>query len=121
MPATTVDIGLIKDVVRSACRAPSQHNAQPWQWVARRGRLDLFLDSSRAMVADPSGREALIGCGAALDHLRVAIAAAGWQAHIARFPNPNDPNHLASIDFTPMEYVTDGQRRRASAIRWSTR
>jgi nitroreductase len=93
MPATTVDTGLIKDVVRSACRAPSLHNAQPWQWVARRGRLALFLDSSRAMVSDPSGREALIGCGAALDHLRVAIAAAGWQAHIARFPNPNDPNH----------------------------
>ena len=120
MPATTVDTGLIKDAVRSACRAPSLHNSQPWQWVARRGQLELFLDSSRAMVSDRSGREALIGCGAALDHLRVAIAAAGWQAHTTRFPNPNDPNHLASIDFTPMEYVTDGHRRRASAI-WARR
>lgn len=120
MPVTMVDTGVIKDAVRSACRAPSLHNAQPWQWVAGRGRLQLFLDSSRPMVSDRSGREALIGCGAALDHLRVAMAAAGWQAHIARFPNPNDPNHLASIDFTPMHYVAQGHRRRADAI-WARR
>lgn len=120
MPAATVDIGLLKDVVRTACRAPSLHNSQPWQWVARRGQLELFLDSSRSMLADRSGREALIGCGAAIDHLRVAAAAAGWQADVARFPNPNDPNHLASIAFTPLEYVTEGHRRRASAI-WARR
>jgi hypothetical protein len=117
MPATKVETRLIKDAVRSACRAPSLHNSQPWQWVANNGRLELFLDSSREMLSDRSGREALIGCGAALDHLRVATAAAGWQAHVARLPNPNDPNHLASIDFTPMDYVTEGHRRRAGAIK----
>src|SRR5262249_19303491 len=98
----------------------SLHNSQPWQWVAGRGQLELFLGSTREMVSDRSGREALIGCGAALDHLRVAIAAAGGQAQVARFPNPKDPNHLASIDFPPMECVTDDQRRRASAI-WTRR
>lgn len=116
MSATTVAIGLLEDVVRSACRAPSLHNSQPWQWVARRGELELYLDSSRSMLADRSGREALIGCGAALDHVRVAAAAAGWHASVARFPNPNDPNHLASFVFTPMDFVTDGQRRRARMI-----
>jgi nitroreductase len=61
MPAAMVDTELIKDAVRSACRAPSLHNSQPWQWVARRGRLELFLGLGRAMVSDRSGREALIG------------------------------------------------------------
>jgi hypothetical protein len=89
-------------------------------WVARRGRLELFLGLGRAMVSDRSGREALIGCGAALDHLRVATAAAGWQAEVSRFPDPNDPNRLASIAFIPMECVTDSQRSRASAI-WARR
>lgn len=120
MPATMVETGLVKDLVRSACRAPSLHNTQPWQWVAKRGQLSLFLDSSRAMLSDRSGREALIGCGAALDHLRVASAAAGWKACITRFPDPNDPNHLASISFAPTEFITEGHRRRASAI-WQRR
>jgi hypothetical protein len=120
MPADTVDTELIEDAVRSACRAPSLHNSQPWQWVAGGGQLDLFLDPSRAMVSDRSGREALISCGAALDHLRVALAAAGRRARISRFPDPKDPNHLASIDFTPAGTVTDDGRRRASAI-WARR
>lgn len=116
MPATMVETQVIKDAVQLACRAPSLHNTQPWQWIYRSGRLDLFLDPSRVMLSDRSGREALISCGAVLDHLRVAMAAAGWQGNVDRFPNPNDLNHLASIDFTAMDYVTEGHRRRAEAI-----
>lgn len=120
MPAAVVDTELIKDAVRSACRAPSLHNSQPWLWVARGNQLELFLDLDRPMVSDRSGREALIGCGAALDHFRVAIAAAGWQAQASRFPDASDPNHLASITFARMEHVTDSQRSRAGAI-WARR
>lgn len=116
MPTTLVETQVIKDAVRLACRAPSLYNAQPWQWVLDTGRLQLFLDPSRVMLSDRSGRETLIGCGAALDHLRVAMAAAGWQAHVDRFPSPDDPNHLASIEFTLMDCVTDDDRRRADAI-----
>jgi nitroreductase len=120
MAATLVEAGVIEDAVLSACRAPSQHNSQPWQWVFSDGQLRLFLDPSRVMDTDQSAREALIGCGAALDHLRVAMTAAGWRAHIDRFPNPDSPNHLASIEFTPIEYMTERDRRRASAI-WERR
>jgi nitroreductase len=116
MPTTVVETEVIEDVVRTACRAPSLHNSQPWQWVFNRGQLRLFLDPSRVTNTDQSAREALISCGAALDHLRVAMAAAGWQSQMDRFPNPNSPNHLASIEFTPMDCVTDRDRRRASAI-----
>ena len=79
MTDTLVGAEVVKDAVRSACRAPSLHNSQPWQWVFDGGQLRLFLDPSRVMDTDQSAREALIGCGAALDHLRVAIAAAGWR------------------------------------------
>src|SRR5271155_5867339 len=120
MPTTAVETEVIEDVVRTACRAPSLHNSQPWQWVFNRGQLRLFLDPSRVMDTDQSAREALISCGAALDHLRVAMAAAGWQSQIDRFPDPKNPNHLASIEFSPMEFVTDRDRRRASAI-WMRR
>jgi nitroreductase len=116
MPATLPETKVIEDVVRTACRAPSLHNSQPWQWVFKRGQLRLFLDPSRVMDTDHFARQALISCGAALDHLRVAMAAAGWQSQVDRFPNPDSPNHLASIEFSPMDFVTDRDRRRASAI-----
>lgn len=116
MPTTTVETDVIEDAVRTACRAPSLHNSQPWQWVFNRGQLRLFLDPSRVMDTDHAAREALISCGAALDHLRVAMAAAGWQSHIDRFPHPHSPNHLASIEFTPTGFVTERDRKLAAAI-----
>jgi nitroreductase len=120
MPATAVEAEVIKDAVRAACRAPSLHNSQPWQWVFTGDQLLLFLDPSRVVNTDQSAREALIGCGAALDHLRVAMAAAGWQSHVDRFPTPDNPNHLASIQFNRLDFVTDRDRRRAGAI-WERR
>ncbi|BBX97057.1 NAD(P)H nitroreductase [Mycobacterium lacus] len=66
--------------------------------------------------ADSSGREAIISCGALLDHFRVAMAAVGWDTKVDTFPNPNYLDHLASIDFAPMDYVAQGRRERADAI-----
>lgn len=118
-----VETKVIQDAVRLACRAPSLYNSQPWLWVADGSRLDLFLDPSRVLHADRSRRhtdrsrrQALISCGAALDHLQVAMAAAGWTAKVDRFPTANNPEHLATIEFAPMEHVTDDERRRADAI-----
>jgi hypothetical protein len=116
MPATTVQTETIKEAVRLACRAPSLHNSQPWQWVAGRGALQLFLNPARVLDYDQSRREALIGCGAALHHLKVAMTAAGWYTHIDPFPNSDDPNYLASLTFTPNDNVTDKDRHRADAI-----
>ncbi|MCV7348313.1 NAD(P)H nitroreductase [Mycolicibacterium rhodesiae] len=117
MVMSTLDPQVIANAVELACRAPSVHNSQPWRWVAEGPSLKLFLDAGRVPHAtDRSGREAVISCGAVLDHLRVAVAAAGWQAIISRFPNPNEPEHLATIDFSAMEFVTDAVRSRADAI-----
>ena len=117
MPATMVDTQVIRDAVRLACRAPSLHNSQPWRWVVAGDTVQLFVEPDRVVRgADSSGREALIACGAVLDHFRVAMAAAGFTANADRFPNPNNRLHVASIDFTAMEFVTDGHRQRANAI-----
>lgn len=116
MHATKVRTETVRDSVRAACRAPSLHNIQPWRWVLDDDELMLFLDPDRVLPSDRGGREAVIGCGAALDHLRVAMSSAGLRTNVERFPNPNDPNHLASMKFARMDYVTDGYRRRADAI-----
>ena len=117
MPQAVLDVEVVKRAVQLACRAPSVHNSQPWHWVAEGAVLHLFVDRQRWVhSADRSGREAIISCGAVLDHLRIAMVAAGWQAHIERFPNPNNRDHLASLEFSPLEFVTDAQRNRTEAI-----
>ncbi len=118
MRDVVVDSDVIKDAVELACRAPSLYNSQPWRWVSDGHVVDLFADPGRAPThTDTTGREALISCGAVLDHFRVAMTAAGWTAHVDRFPNPNNLDHLASIDFSPLGFVTEGHRLRADAIR----
>jgi hypothetical protein len=44
------------------------------------------------------------------------MTAAGWMATVNRFPDLANPEHLATVEFTPMDCVTDDQRRRADAI-----
>lgn len=108
---------VIRDAVELACRAPSLHNSQPWRWVAVADGLHLFLDPSRVLdSADRSGREAVISCGAMLHHVCVALAAGGWAAHVDRLPDPDRPDHLATVTVTEMEHVTVAHRRRADAI-----
>lgn len=117
MAKSALDPQVVANAVELACRAPSVHNSQPWHWVVTGDELKLFFEPHRVPHAtDLSGREAIISCGAVLDHLRVAVAAAGWRADIERFPNPNDLDHLATISFTPLELVTDAHRARADAI-----
>lgn len=116
---TTPQIGceLIVDALQVACRAPSLHNTQPWRWTLTGNTVDLYLDPSRrAESADGSGRQALLSCGAVLDHFRVVVAAAGWQTTVTRFPDTDNRHHLANIVLTPAPSVNPEQRRRADAI-----
>jgi nitroreductase len=118
MTQAVIDTDAIKDAVFLACRAPSLHNSQPWRWVVEGDVFHLHSDPTRiGQHTDSTGREVIISCGAVLDHLRVAMAAAGWQANVDRFPNPNNLGHLASVYFSPIEFVTDAHRARAEAIR----
>ncbi|TGD88577.1 NAD(P)H nitroreductase [Mycolicibacterium sp. CH28] len=117
MVKSALDPQVLANAVELACRAPSVHNSQPWHWVSEGPELKLFVEPHRdPRATDISGREAIISCGAVLDHLRVAAAAAGWQAQVSRFPNPNDLDHLATIGFSRLDFVTDAHRARADAI-----
>lgn len=87
--------------VERALRAPSVHNTQPWRWRIGDRRVDLFVDRGRQLVAtDPGGRDALISCGAALHHLRVALAHSGLATRTARMPDPEDRLNLATVTVT---------------------
>lgn len=117
MLQTRPGIAVIRNALKVACRAPSIHNSQPWHWVLNGPELQLFVDRIRRVdIADQSGREAILSCGSVLDHLRVAMTSAGWKAQISRFPEPDNPDLLATIAFRPVEFVTEIQHKRAAAI-----
>jgi hypothetical protein len=103
-----------------ANRAPSLHNAQPWHWLI--GDTSIHL-----MAGQPPATGPLLGCGAALHHLRVAFAALGWRTIVHRLPNPGEATHLAAVEFarhTPSteDIVLAGaiSRRRTDRRRFSS-
>ncbi|WP_269194584.1 Acg family FMN-binding oxidoreductase [Blastococcus sp. VKM Ac-2987] len=104
-------------VVAAATRAPSIHNTQPWRFVARPDRLELFLDPDRALpVLDPSARQQVISCGTALEFAVVALAARGWEAEVEELPDAAEPTHLAGVRITPGGEPSADDRALAAAI-----
>jgi hypothetical protein len=92
----------LRRIVELACRAPSVHNSQPWLWRVATGRIDLYSDARRQLpVADSTGRNLVISCGAALHHARVAASSLALEADVDRMPSPGNPSHLAAIDLRP--------------------
>jgi nitroreductase len=96
---TGPDEASLRRAVASAVRAPSVYNCQPWRWrVSTRDGVDLFADRDRRLIViDPQGRDLLLSCGAALNHLEVALAGQGLSAEITRLPDPENSDHLARV------------------------
>lgn len=84
-----------------AQRAPSILNTQPWRWRWDENVLRLYADQSRQLTSiDPDGRLLTLSCGAALHHARVALAGAGCDVAVSRFPDPADARLLAELRVT---------------------
>ena len=124
----TISTAELSATVELACRAPSLHNSQPWRWVFENSSLHLFADHARVgRHTDATGREVILSCGAALDHLQVAAAAAGWQVTVRGIPTPTITTISRQPSFTGQSPRTSTRtswpkRSRAGApIGWRSR
>lgn len=89
---------MLRRCIEAATRAPSKHNAQPWRFEIVEGLIELHADGSRGMpVTDPDGRELVIGCGAALYALRLAMRCEGHEPVTAFFPEGVSFSVLARV------------------------
>jgi hypothetical protein len=86
-------------VAGAAALAPSVHNTQPWvlefhsnNEVVLVERLDRQLPRH-----DPLGRDRLISCGAALEHVRLAMCVLGWLPDVALRPDHTHPDEVARV------------------------
>lgn len=97
---TQTDTQVLARAARTAGYAPSIHNTQPWRWRVTGSTLHLYAERDRQLpVTDPLGRLLILSCGAALHHVRLAIAAEGWHTEVHRLPD-GDASLLASITLT---------------------
>jgi nitroreductase len=111
-----VDRRTVRTALALAARAPSIHNSQPWRWVVGARSVHLYADLRRWLPAtDVQGRDMIVSCGAALHHLRVALAASGLASSVHRMPNPNEPDHLAALEVRPRP-AGDAELALAAAI-----
>jgi nitroreductase len=113
----TVDVFTPEEIavlVRAANAAPSLHNTQPWRFRDLPDRIELHLDPHRALpAADPSGREQVISCGAALFNLRLAMAHLAYQPIVEL---RGASNHLATVRRGPHREPTSMEARLYAAV-----
>jgi nitroreductase len=98
--------------------APSIHNTQPWRWRVQGSILELYGEVTRQLAnTDPSGRLLVVSAGAALHHVRVALAAEGWAVKVDRLPDPDEPTLLARLVVIGRTEVTPESMRLMQTIR----
>jgi hypothetical protein len=88
----------LRFALRYAILAPSSRNTQPWRFRVLGDSVALYLDAARALhVADPDERELMVSCGAALEHLYLALRHFGYEAIVKVFPTLSSPDLLARV------------------------
>ncbi|MEV5837583.1 hypothetical protein [Nocardia sp. NPDC052112] len=116
-PSEVPDHPTMMAAMRLAAHAPSVHNTQPWRWIFDGVRLHLYSDTDRQLsAADPRGRQLVISCGAMLHHVSTVFATYNWHTDVVRLPDPEQPQHLAAIEFRPWPDPPAEIRARTDAI-----
>jgi len=108
--------GHARFLVTAAARAPSVHNTQPWRFRVGPEAVELWTDPQRKLRADPSGREMLISCGAALFGLRLAIRSLGYLPVTELLPDPAQLRLMARVRTGAAAPANDLERQMLDAV-----
>ena len=86
--------------LKYAALAPTESGWQPWHFRMADTHLELLAKNSPAREeADPDRREFMIGCGSALQYLKLALKHFGCLGRVALFPDLGQPALVARVHF----------------------
>lgn len=114
----------LRFLLNYAVLAPSILNTQPWKFEVKEHKVYLFADRDRQLkTLDAKGRQLMLSCGAALFHFRVAARHFGFASSTTPFPDPHNPDLLATVSLTNPKRASTADEAlfRAIAIRRTNR
>ena len=91
-----------------AITAPNPHNLQPWLVDLREANaITVYTDRDRVLPeTDPFGRQILIGHGAFIELLVMALGSQGLTAHVTLWPQGGMPDALRDWSRQPIARIT---------------
>lgn len=117
MTTSPVPMEDVRTVVELAGLAPSVHNTQPWHFSWNGAAFDVREDLARALpVIDPTGRERLLSCGAAVLHAELALTRLGWATTTTLLPDGEDDEVLARLEVTGRRQGTAREHDLSDAV-----
>ena len=88
----------VRFLLECAMLAPSSHDTQPWELVARGNTVEVRADLGRWLrVADPQRRELYISLGCALENLLIAAERLGFGHEIVFHADADRTRHAATV------------------------
>lgn len=106
---TRAEVGVL---VRAVSNAPSVHDTMPWFLETRDHCAELYENVERWLPHhDPTGRDRLISCGAALANLRLAVRSLGWCFDVELYPERRS-DLVARLTTTARQTVTERELAR---------
>src|ERR1017187_5201736 len=91
-PANDLPREKLMFALKYAALAPTESGWLPWHFRMADSHLELLAKNSPAREeADPDRREFMIGCGSALQYLKLALKHFGCLGRVAVFPDLGQP------------------------------
>lgn len=84
------------EIVEAAVKAPVYSADRPWA-LELHGRSVYLFETGQRSGHDPLGFDRLLSCGAALEHVVLAIRSAGWHPHVVFPTDQASPGVLAVV------------------------
>lgn len=91
---------ILEEILDKARFAPSADNLQPWLFKIHDNDVHLWLDNTHLnSYCDAGFLAPYISAGAAIENIRVAATAHGYDLDICYFPMKDEPRRVADIKF----------------------
>lgn len=86
-----------RKLLEAAVRAPSGDNCQPWRFEVADGVIRIFNRPERdTSLYNYRQRASLVAHGALIENLSIAASAEGYSVSVKTFPDPENPEHIAT-------------------------